>query len=48
MGLLPGVDQEVFLEVSELREALVTRLAFEGSFSTVDTQVDLRNDEENR
>ena len=37
VGLLPGVDQEVFLEVGELGEALVTRLAFEGSFSAVDT-----------
>lgn len=42
MRLLSRVYQVVFLQVGELREALVARLAFERSFSTVHSEVDLQ------
>lgn len=41
MWLLPSVDQVVFLQVSELREAFVTGLTLEGPLSTVHTKVNL-------
>ena len=41
MGLLPGVDQVVFLEVCQLREALLTQVALEGPLAAVDAEVDL-------
>ena len=46
MRLLPGVDQVVFLQMSQLSEAFVTGLTFEGSLPTVDTKVNLRSEEE--
>lgn len=48
MWLLPSVDQEVFLQVSQLREAFVTGLTFEGSLSTVDTKMNLHDREGER
>lgn len=42
MRLLSRVYQVVFLQVGELSEALVARLAFERSFSTVHSEVDLQ------
>lgn len=42
MRLLSRVYQVVFLQVGELSEALVARLAFERSFSTVHPEVDLQ------
>lgn len=48
MRLLPSVDQEVFLQVSQLGEAFVTGLTFKGSLSTVDTKMNLRDGEEDR
>lgn len=42
MWLFPCVDKVVFLEVSQLSEAFVTGLTFEGSFSTVNTKMDLK------
>ena len=41
MGLLSSVDQVVFLEVCELREALFTQVALEGPLATVDAEVNL-------
>lgn len=41
MWLLSRVYQVVFLQMGELSEALVARLAFERSFSTVHSEVDL-------
>ena len=46
MRLLPGVDQEVFLQVSQLREAFVAGLTLEGSLSAVDTKMNLDDGEE--
>lgn len=43
VGLLPRVDQEVFLQVRQLGEALVTGLTFEGSLSAVDSKMNLRD-----
>lgn len=48
MWLLPGVDQEMFLQVSQLGEAFVTGLTFERSLSTVDTKMNLHDGEEER
>lgn len=42
MRLLSRVYQVVFLQVGELSEALVARLAFERSFPTVHPEVDLQ------
>lgn len=41
MWLLSCVYQVVFLQMGKLSEALVARLAFERSFSTVHSEVDL-------
>lgn len=41
MGLFSCVDQVVFLQVSQLGEAFVAGLTFEGPLATVNTQVDL-------
>lgn len=46
MWLLPSVDQEVLLQVSQLGEAFVTGLTFERSLSTVDTKMNLHGREE--
>lgn len=46
MWLLPSVDQEVLLQVSQLGEAFVAGLTFERSLSTVDTKMDLHGGEE--
>lgn len=40
--LLPGVDQEVLLQVSQLGEAFVAGLAFERSLAAVDTKMHLQ------
>lgn len=48
MWLLPSVDQEVLLQVSQLGEAFVAGLAFERSLSTVDTKMNLHGGEEER
>lgn len=48
MWLLPSVDQEVFLQVSQLGEAFVTGLTFEGSLSTVNTKMNLHDNEEGK
>lgn len=45
MWLFPCVDQVVFLQVSQLGEAFVTGLTFEGSLSTVNTEMDLHEEE---
>ncbi len=45
MWLLPSVDQEVLLQVSQLGEAFVTGLTFERSLSTVDTKMNLHDEE---
>ena len=48
MWLLPSVDQEVLLQMSQLGEAFVTGLTFERSFSTVDTKMNLCDREEEK